>query len=87
MIEPSSRFVLANGLQHHVLTWTPEVVKHARPKQDLRFDLPVVGPKTFQTLAKVKASVLGIESGKTLFLDYERCVELANKSGISIVGA
>ena len=31
MIEPSSRFVLANGLQHHVLTWTPKVVKHARP--------------------------------------------------------
>ncbi len=31
MIEPSSRFVLANGLQHHVLTWTPEAAHHARP--------------------------------------------------------
>lgn len=31
MIEPSSRFVLANGLQHHVLTWTPEHITHARP--------------------------------------------------------
>jgi DUF1009 family protein len=63
------------------------VVKHARPKQDLRFDLPVVGPKTFQTLVKIKATALGIEAGKTLFLDPARCLQIADKAGICVVGA
>jgi hypothetical protein len=61
------------------------VVKLAKPSQDLRFDLPVVGFKTFQVLAKAKAKALGLEAGKTLFLEKERCLALADKSGISVV--
>lgn len=62
------------------------VVKMSKPGQDLRFDVPVVGPRTIQTMARSKARCLGVESGKTLIIDYDFCVKLANKSGICIVG-
>ncbi len=62
------------------------VVKLARPKQDLRFDLPVVGPKTFQILAKAKAAALVLESGKSLFLDKDACLAAAKKAGIHVQG-
>lgn len=62
------------------------VVKRARPRQDLRFDLPVVGPKTFEILSKVKAAAIGVEAGKTLFLEKERCIDLANRAGLTVFG-
>jgi DUF1009 family protein len=61
------------------------VIKLARPKQDLRFDLPVVGPKTFEVLAKSKASALVLEPGKSLFLERERCTALATKAKLSVL--
>jgi DUF1009 family protein len=61
------------------------VIKLARPKQDLRFDLPVVGPKTFQVLAQAKASALVLEPGKSLFLERERCEALAAKAKLSVL--
>ena len=63
------------------------VIKLARPKQDLRFDLPVVGPKTFQVLAKAKAAALVLEAGKSLFLDKDASLALAQKSGLFVQGA
>jgi DUF1009 family protein len=60
------------------------VVKLARPQQDLRFDLPVVGLRTFQTLAKAKAGALVLQAGKTLFLDKEKCLALAGKIRLSV---
>ncbi len=63
------------------------VVKTSKPKQDNRFDVPVIGPKTIQTMAAVKASCLCIESGKTLIIDYARTIALANKFGICLVAA
>jgi DUF1009 family protein len=63
------------------------VVKRARPKQDLRFDLPVVGPKTFLALAKIKAAAIGLEAGKTLMLDREKCLAIADRAGISVVAS
>ena len=60
------------------------VIKLARPKQDLRFDLPVVGPKTFEVLAKAKAGALVVEAGKTLFLEKDRCLATADKAGIAV---
>lgn len=62
------------------------VVKRARPKQDFRFDLPVVGPKTFQMLAKIKAAAIELEAGKSLMLDKAKCLEIAARAGISVVG-
>jgi DUF1009 family protein len=63
------------------------VVKASKPKQDNRFDVPVIGPKTIQIMASVKAACLAIEAGKTLIIDREKTVELANKAGICIVAA
>ncbi len=63
------------------------VVKQSKPKQDHRFDIPVVGPKTIQTMAQVKASCLAIEAEKTLIIDYQKTIDLANKANICIVCA
>jgi hypothetical protein len=61
------------------------VVKRARPRQDLRFDLPVVGPQTFRMLAHIKAAALGLEAGKTLILEKEKCVKIAGQAKIVIL--
>ena len=63
------------------------VVKMSKPDQDLRFDVPVIGPRTIKVMIKSKTKCLGIEAGKTLIIDYETCVKLANRSGICIIGA
>ena len=61
------------------------VVKVARPNQDLRFDIPVIGIHTIQSLREAKASVLAIEKNKTLIINKEELVKLADAAGISIV--
>jgi len=63
------------------------VVKMSKPQQDFRFDVPVIGPRTLKKMAKAKASCLAIESGKTLIIDREKCVKLANKYQICIVSS
>jgi UDP-2,3-diacylglucosamine hydrolase len=62
------------------------VVKRSKPGQDERFDLPAVGPATLEVLREVRARVLAVEAGKTLLLEGDRLVSLANESGISVVG-
>ncbi|MDO8662223.1 MAG: UDP-2,3-diacylglucosamine diphosphatase LpxI [Candidatus Omnitrophota bacterium] len=62
------------------------VVKVAKPKQDMRFDIPVVGLRTIQNLVRAGAKCLAIEADKTLFIDREASVRLAEKNGIAIVG-
>jgi hypothetical protein len=61
------------------------VVKVARPKQDFRFDVPVMGLKTILTLKRARAAVLAIEAGKTLLFNREKAVALADKCGLSLV--
>ncbi len=63
------------------------IVKMAKPNQDHRFDIPVIGPRTIQFMIKSKASCLAMEAGKTLIIDREACVRLANKAGICIVAS
>jgi len=62
------------------------VVKRSKPQQDLRFDLPAVGPRTIDVMASVKASVLAIEAGRTILLDREIVLEKAKAFRIAIVG-
>jgi len=61
------------------------VVKVARPKQDERYDLPVIGKGTIKSMLEANAKALAIEAGKTLVLDLDEVIELANKNGITIV--
>jgi DUF1009 family protein len=62
------------------------VVKRSKPQQDLRFDLPAVGPRTIEVMASVKASVLAIEAGRTILLDREIMLDKARFARIAIVG-
>lgn len=62
------------------------VVKRSKPQQDLRFDLPAVGPRTIEVMASVKASVLAIEAGRTVLLDREVVLAKARSARIAIVG-
>ena len=62
------------------------VVKVARPRQDMRFDIPVVGPKTIKVLRDVRASVLALQAGKTLFIEREHLIQAADAMGLALVG-
>jgi UDP-2,3-diacylglucosamine hydrolase len=62
------------------------VVKVARPKQDLRFDIPVIGVQTIESLQAAGARVLAIEAGKTLLLDKDQLLTLANASELTLTG-
>lgn len=62
------------------------VVKMAKPRQDMRFDVPVVGVKTLDSLAAVQAAVLAIEANKTLLLDKAVFLARAREMGIVVVG-
>ena len=62
------------------------VVKVSKPYQDLRFDVPAVGPSTLKAMSEVKAKVLALEAGRTLILDKEVVMEEARKLGICVVG-
>ncbi len=60
------------------------VVKVAKPKQDMRFDIPVVGLRTIQSLVRAGAKCLAIQADKTLFIDQDASIRLADKKGIVI---
>lgn len=61
------------------------VVKLAKPKQDLRFDVPVVGLSTVATMKRAKVSAIAIEAKKTLMIDKDELLREADAAGIAIV--
>jgi len=61
------------------------VVKIAKPNQDMRFDVPVIGVKTIAVMQAASASCLALDAGKCLLLDGEKIVKAANAAGIAIV--
>ena len=61
------------------------VVKATKPIQDLRFDLPAVGPETVRTMAEVRGRVLAVEAGRTIILDRTEMLALANEAKIAVV--
>ena len=63
------------------------VAKVARPSQDMRFDVPVVGPRTIEVMAEVGGAVLALQAEKSLLLERETLVEKANRAKIVVVGA
>jgi DUF1009 family protein len=62
------------------------IVKVAKPGQDMRFDVPVVGLATIQAMRVAGATVLSIDAGKTLMFDRDTMLASANDAGIAIVG-
>jgi len=61
------------------------VVKLAKPAQDMRFDVPVIGVPTIETMIESGATCLCISAGKTLMFDREDLISLANQNKITIV--
>jgi UDP-2,3-diacylglucosamine hydrolase len=61
------------------------VVKLAKPNQDLRFDVPVIGLATVQLMGRLKISALAIEARKTLMIDRQQLIDAADAAGITIV--
>ncbi len=62
------------------------VVKVSRPGQDMRFDVPVVGPDTLEALVQAKVRVLALEAHKSIFLERDAFISGAEEAGISIIG-
>jgi DUF1009 family protein len=63
------------------------VVKVAKPNQDMRFDVPVIGQSTVETMIRAGATCLSIEAGRTLLFDRDALLKRANDAGITIVAA
>ena len=68
-----------------VLSRALTVVKVAKPNQDMRFDVPVIGVKTIETMKQAGATCLAIDAGKCLFLDGDKIVAAADEAEIAMV--
>ncbi len=62
------------------------VIKVAKPDQDLRFDVPAIGPDTLEMMHRAGCKGIAIEAGATLLLERSRIAPLANEYGISVYG-
>ena len=62
------------------------VIKVAKPEQDMRFDVPVVGVATIRSMEEAGATVLSVDEGRTLMLDGEAVIKSADEAKIAIVG-
>jgi DUF1009 family protein len=60
------------------------VVKVAKPRQDMRFDVPVIGLKTIETMARAGASCLAVDAGRCLLLDGDAMTRAADEAGIAV---
>lgn len=64
--------------------WT--LVKVAKPDQDMRFDVPTIGPQTIENLHKHRAAGLVVEAGKTIVLEREKTLALSKQRGVTVIG-
>lgn len=62
------------------------VVKVAKPTQDMRFDVPVIGVATIRQMVAVGADAISVDAGKTLLIDGQSVIDAANEAGLVIVG-
>jgi UDP-2,3-diacylglucosamine hydrolase len=74
------------GRAGHLAGRGVRIVKVAKPKQDMRFDVPVIGVATIRAMRAAGASALSIDAGRTLVLDGQHVFASANEASIAIVG-
>ncbi len=86
-IERAGRLMESLGGDASTFNRRLTVVKVAKPNQDMRFDVPVIGIATVETMIRAGASCLSIEAGRTLLFDRGSLLERASHSGIAIVAA
>ena len=73
------------GKEPSTLSRALTVVKVAKPNQDMRFDVPVVGLKTIETMKQAGATCLALDAGRCLLLDKEALLSVGNDAGICVV--
>jgi DUF1009 family protein len=83
-IERAGRIMAALEGESSTLRRHLTVVKVAKPNQDMRFDVPVIGVKTIEVMQAAGATCLAIDAGKCLMLDGEKIVSAADGAGIAI---
>ncbi len=83
-IEGTDRLIERAGQLCPAGGWT--LVKVAKPDQDMRFDVPTIGPRTIENLHRARAAGLVVEAGRTLVLERERLVDLATRYRIAVLG-
>jgi hypothetical protein len=84
-IERAGALFRALGTSESVLSRALTVVKVAKPNQDMRFDVPVIGLTTIETMARAGATCLAVEAGRTLLFDAAAIVAAADRAGIALV--
>jgi DUF1009 family protein len=62
------------------------VVKVSKPHQDMRFDVPVIGPRTVEAMQQANATALAVDAGRTLLLDRGQLLRAADRAGVAIAG-
>jgi DUF1009 family protein len=62
------------------------LVKVSRRRRHLLFDVPVAGPATIRVMQETGATALAVDAGRTLFLDKDEMLDVANRAGIAVVG-
>ena len=62
------------------------IIKVAKPKQDMRFDVPVVGVATIEAMRAVQADAISVDAGRTLMIDGDAVIAAADAAGVVIVG-
>ncbi len=83
-IEGTDAMIRRAGELCRVGGWT--LIKVARPAQDMRFDVPTIGPSTIRNLRDARCACLVVEAGKTVIVDKPDTLALADKLGIAVVG-
>ena len=73
------------GKEPSTLSRALTVIKVAKPNQDMRFDVPVVGVHTIETMKQAGATCLALDAGRCLMLDKEAVLAAANEAGIAII--
>jgi DUF1009 family protein len=61
------------------------LVKVAKPQQDMRFDVPTIGPQTIEKMKLAGGKVIAIEAGKTILINREKTLQMADEFGIAIL--
>ena len=84
-IERAGRLMDSLGGDASTLERRLTIVKVAKPNQDMRFDVPVIGLATIEAMIGAGASCLSVEAERTLLFDRESVLERANQAGIAIV--
>jgi DUF1009 family protein len=84
-IERAGSLFRALGSSESILSRSLTVVKVAKPTQDMRFDVPVIGLATIEAMARAGATCLAVEASRTLLFDSAAIVAAADRAGIALV--